>query len=127
MSVQILTARCIADGTTSEVFAGRITLKNGIIQAVERGDFAPGGGEERFFDESKVLCPAFIDAHGHSDISVFAMQEAQGKTAQGIAFEISGNCGLSPFPLTNHNREHLQELYSNYHTLLDWSDYSSYN
>lgn len=126
MSVRFLTARRIADGTTSEVFAGRITLKNGIIQSVERGDFAPGGGEERFFDESKVLCPAFIDSHGHSDISVFAMKEAQGKTAQGVAFEISGNCGLSPFPLTNHNREHLQELYCSYHTLLDWSNYSSY-
>ena len=79
MSVQILTARCIADGTTSEVFAGRITLKNGIIQSVERGDFAPGGAEERFFDENKVLCPAFIDAHGHSDISVLPCRKLKAK------------------------------------------------
>ena len=126
MSFQRLIARRIADGTTPEIYPGRITLENGRIIAVERGDFASHGENCRFFDEDKLLCPAFIEAHGHSDISLFAMKEAQGKTAQGIAFEISGNCGLSPFPLTEHNLEHLQKLYKNYRVKLDWQDYASY-
>ena len=126
MSFQRLIARRIADGTTPEIYPGRITLENGRIIAVERGDFASKSPDSRFFDEDKLLCPAFIDAHGHSDISLFAMKEAQGKTAQGIAFEISGNCGLSPFPLTEHNLEHLQKLYKNYQVKLDWQDFTSY-
>ena len=126
MSFRRLIARRIADGIHSEIFSGRITLENGFITAVERGDFAAEEKFDRFFDEDKLLCPAFIDAHGHSDISLLAMKEAQGKTAQGIAFEISGNCGLSPFPLSTYNREHLQELYRNYNIALDWHDYASY-
>lgn len=126
MIFQRLIARHIADGVHPGIFSGRITLENGIITAVERGDFAVEKSFDRFFDEDKLLAPAFIDAHGHSDISLFAMKEAQGKTAQGIAFEISGNCGLSPFPLSEHNREHLQELYRNYNIRFDWHDYKSY-
>ena len=126
MSFQRLIARRIADGITPEIYPGRITLENGRIVAVERGDFASASENSRFFNEDKLLCPAFVDAHGHSDISLFAMKEAQGKTAQGIAFEISGNCGLSPFPLTEHNLEHLQKLYKNYRVGLDWHDFTSY-
>ncbi|MBO5923407.1 MAG: hypothetical protein J6Q81_02720 [Lentisphaeria bacterium] len=125
MSFQRLIARRVADGIHSEIFSGRITLENGFITAVERGDFIPEP-TDRFFDEDKLICPAFIDAHGHSDISLFAMKEAQGKTAQGIAFEISGNCGLSPFPLSQYNCAHLQELYQNYNIRLDWHDYADY-
>ena len=106
-------ARRIADGIQSELFAGRIRIDNGVISAVEKGDFLPEAGEI-FIDENKVLAPAFIDAHGHSDISLMAMPQAEGKVFQGIAYEISGNCGLSPFPLTARNREHLQKLYKEY-------------
>ena len=126
MSVQRLVARRIADGITPEIYPGRITMQSGVITGVERGDFSGSSGDV-FFDADKLVCPAFIDAHGHSDLSLFAMPQAQGKIAQGIAFEISGNCGLSPFPLTGYNREHLQELYRNYRIPLDWQDFSGYS
>ena len=126
MSFHRLIARRIADGIHPELFPGRITLENGMITAVERGDFVCKDSCDRLLNEDKLIAPAFIDAHSHSDISLFAMKEAQGKTAQGIAFEISGNCGLSPFPLSEYNREHLQTLYRNYNIRLDWHDYTSY-
>ena len=126
MSSYRLIARRIADGINPEIFSGRITIENGFIKTLEQGDFAVEAASDRFFDENKLISPAFIDAHGHSDISLMAMKEAQGKTAQGIAFEISGNCGLSPFPLSKYNCGHLQELYRNYNIRLDWHDYASY-
>lgn len=126
MSFHRLIARRIADGVGEQLFPGRITVENAVITKIERGDFAPELACDCFYDEQYIAAPGFIDAHGHSDISLLAMPEAQGKCAQGIAFEISGNCGLSPFPLTDRNRQHLQELYRQYHIELDWSDLTSY-
>jgi len=126
MKEQRLICRRIADGVSPEIYAGRITVANGTIRLVERGNFVCKQPDELFFDEEFLLAPAFIDAHGHSDLSLMAMPEAEGKTAQGIGFEISGNCGLSPFPLSVNNSEHLNELYRQYQIKLDWSDLSTY-
>ena len=92
---------------------------------MEKGSFLPEK-DDLFFDGSQLIAPGFIDAHGHSDISLLAMPDAAGKTAQGIAFEISGNCGLSPFPLTENNYEHLCGLYRQYKIPLTWQNYTSY-
>ena len=126
MTFRRLVCRNIADGTGAELFSGRITINNHFITAVERGDFAAESASDTFYNEDVIVCPAFIDAHGHSDISLMAMPDAAGKTAQGIGWEVSGNCGLSPFPLTERNREHLQELYAQYGIELYWQDYTSY-
>ncbi len=73
-----------------------------------------------------LLCPGFIDAHGHSDISVLAYPDGFSKVSQGVTTEIAGNCGLSAFPLTDNNREHLEELYRNYNVQLQWHDFAGY-
>lgn len=125
MSIKRLVARNIADGIGNMLYPGRITLENSRIAAVEKGSFLPEPSD-LFFDEPYIITPGFIDSHGHSDISLLAMPDAAGKTAQGIAFEISGNCGLSPFPLTEHNYEHLCGLYRQYKTDLNWKNFTSY-
>jgi N-acyl-D-amino-acid deacylase len=76
--------------------------------------------------EGFMLTPGFIDSHSHSDISILAAPDAEGKISQGITTEIVGNCGLSVFPITDLNREHLQELYSNYNVELSWSNADEY-
>ncbi len=126
MNFRRIVARCIADGISPEIYPGRITVQNNCIVQVERGDFIPDKATDIFYDAEHLLAPAFIDAHGHSDISVFAMKEAQGKTRHGIAFEVSGNCGLTPFPISKHNRDHLQELYRQYQIPLDWECFTDY-
>ncbi len=73
-----------------------------------------------------MLCPGFIDAHSHSDISILAAPEAYGKISQGVTTEIVGNCGLSAFPVSRNNREHLQELYRNYDVEISWSSLNEY-
>ena len=125
MTFTRIVARRIADGISGNIYAGRVTVSGHRITAVEPGDFVPEK-HDIFVDEDKILTPGFIDAHGHSDISLMAMPEAQGKFFQGIAYEISGNCGLSPFPLTELNREHLQELYRQYQISLSWNTLAEY-
>ena len=126
MSKTVLAARRIFDGVAQELYPGLVIVENHRITAVIRQEVKASESADHFFDERFILSPAFIDAHGHSDISLLAMPGAQGKIAQGIAFEISGNCGLSPFPLSKANCQHLTELYQNYRIPLDWFDYTSY-
>ena len=64
-----------------------------------------------------AAAPGFIDCHGHSDISILAAPEAFGKISQGVTSEVVGNCGLSVFPVTDFNREHLDELYRSFRRL----------
>ncbi|MBQ9503254.1 MAG: amidohydrolase family protein [Lentisphaeria bacterium] len=91
---------------------------------------AEGGpfiGEGGIIDGSgKLLAPGFIDAHGHSDVSVLACPDGFSKISQGVTTEIAGNCGLSAFPLTDENREHLKALYAEYGVSFAWNDYPSY-
>ncbi len=116
----------IADGTGKPAFPGALTVRDGVISGI-----VPQGGElpeyrEKYDAGQKLLCPGFIDAHGHSDISILADPEAFSKVSQGITSEITGNCGLSPFPVTNMNREHLQDLYKCYNVDISWRSFREY-
>ena len=125
MPSRIICARTICDGSGVPPFAGRVVIADGVIRAVEP---LPSDAPEirALPEDGRILAPGLIDSHGHSDLSVFAMPEAEGKARQGITTEIAGNCGLSAFPLTGGNRAHLEELYRNYRTPLAWHDFASY-
>jgi len=116
----------LADGTASPLRKGCILVSNGKISAVLPE--APAGLSVscRIDGRKKILAPGFIDVHGHSDISLIAAHGGFSKVSQGITTEICGNCGLSPFPLTDANREHIQDLYSNYGVDINWSGRREY-
>ncbi|MFA7230359.1 MAG: amidohydrolase family protein [Victivallaceae bacterium] len=102
-----------------------VLIEHGIIIAV--GKNLPESAADNFFDAGgQVLTPGFIDAHSHSDMSILAAPEATGKISQGITTEIVGNCGLSVFPISSHNREHLEELYRNYNEKITWENFDGY-
>ena len=100
-------------------------MEDGLIAEVGQ---PPAGGDCEVVDcgGRGMLTPGFIDAHGHSDLSAAASPACFGKISQGFTTEISGNCGLSPFPLTECNREHLNDLYRQYGIALDWTDWNGY-
>ena len=116
----------VADGIGREPFRASVLVDGGNILAVSREKLAGFSGSDTVDAKKMVLAPGFIDVHGHSDLSLLVAPEGQSKVSQGITTEIAGNCGLSAFPLTANNREHLSELYANYRRELDWSDYPSY-
>ena len=129
MSGFIIKNARIADGLDGEPFMGSVVVRDGVITEVSRGfrgssiDIA---GLDVVDADGLVLAPGFIDVHGHSDISILAAPESEGKISQGITTEICGNCGLSAFPVSELNRTHLNELFDRYGIPLDWNSYDGY-
>ena len=114
----------LLDGRGGEAETASLLTEGDRIAAV--GDLPPPADAVRIAGEGLTLAPGFIDAHGHSDLSLAASPGGFGKIAQGITCEVSGNCGLSPFPLTDRNRPHLADLYRAYGVPLTWNDLAGY-
>ncbi len=115
----------LADGTGSGLKRSAVLTGNGRIVAVE-SDISASAADQMIDGRKLILAPGFIDTHSHSDLSILARPEGWSKVSQGVTSEIVGNCGLSAFPLTADNREHLQTLYRQYGVALDWSDFATY-
>ena len=127
MNRLLLTGGLLYDGSGSKPFPADILIGNGKILQVEPAGKAVFPGVEIKNLNGLSVSPGWIDPHAHSDASLLAAPEAFGKISQGITTEISGNCGLSAFPILNGEvREHLRILYSAYDIDPDWTDFRSY-
>lgn len=115
----------VADGT------GRKAKKNqGIVVAGERIRTVPVSptpkGQTVIDAENLVVAPGFIDAHSHSDVAVLRNPRAENRILQGITTEVTGNCGFSPFPITDLNGEATRREYARLRTRLRWRNLNEY-
>lgn len=60
---------------------------------------APEDGWDVIQAQGKVVCPGFIDIHGHSDLEILRDSSMRAKVNQGITTEVGGNCGIGVFPI----------------------------
>ncbi len=56
-------------------------------------------GERDLDARGLTLAPGFIDLHCHSGFSALLYPRAESKVRAGVTTDVSGNCGVSPFPL----------------------------
>jgi len=96
----------ILDGTGSEGAAGSVAVAGDIIAAV--GDTTGIVAKSVIDCRGKVIAPGFIDMHSHADWVV--PQTGHGDVLaplleQGITTVVGGNCGCSPAPYLQGNRE----------------------
>lgn len=86
----------IIDGSGRDSFVGDVAVQNDTIVEVSRSPRIPSG---TIIDaKDMVLCPGFIDIHGHSDLEVLRNPSMEPKIGQGITTEVAGNCGVGVFP-----------------------------
>lgn len=69
--------------------------------------------------KGNVVCPGFIDAHGHSDFTLFVNNRGESKIRQGITTEVTGNCGFTAGPITNEHKDDLVYYLANTIVLSD--------
>jgi N-acyl-D-amino-acid deacylase len=73
--------------------------------------------------EGMVVSPGFIDMHTHTDVELLVNPRAESKIHQGVTTEVSGQCGSSPFPMTDEDfQEYDKHIFEEYGIHADWRD-----
>ncbi|NLK83794.1 MAG: amidohydrolase family protein [Lentisphaerae bacterium] len=123
MKTLLIKNAAVYDGSGAPPVQTDVLIESGRIAGI---DDRPAKANTEIDASGLALMPGFIDVHGHSDVSIIAAPEAVGKISQGVTAEITGNCGLSPFPISTLNREHLEHLYRQYNCRIEWDDFTGY-
>lgn len=87
----------IVDGTGNPWFWGDMAISRGRIAAIE-----PRLNESAHLVidvDGRVASPGFIDIHSHDDLSLLADPMNMPKIAQGVTTVVTGNCGVSTYPV----------------------------
>jgi N-acyl-D-amino-acid deacylase len=118
--VAINNARII-DGTGAASTHGSVGIRDGKIASIKPDGSTPDGllGTTTINAMGRVLCPGFIDLHSHADFSLGAAPHALTQISQGVTTLMTGNCGSSPFPVTDLNA--LRAATAFLRPALDWS------
>lgn len=121
----ILRNGTIVDGSGKAAFKADIGISSQFIGEI--GDLANRTASHTIDATDLVVCPGFIDVHSHSDICLLVNPNADSKIRQGVTTEISGNCGFSPFPISDKNiaryKENIKEKYD---IDVEWNDCDSF-
>lgn len=107
----------IIDGTGKPAYAGELAIADGKIAAVAAK--IDGEAKKVIDAEGHVVCPGFIDAHGHSDFTLFVNHRGESKVRQGITTEVTGNCGFTAGPITAEHEDDLVHYLANTIVLSD--------
>lgn len=116
----------VVDGTGSKPYRSDVLVEHDEIVAI----LPPGeGSADRMIDcSSLVLCPGFVDLHGHSELEVLRHPAMRPKIGQGITTEVAGNCGIGVFPAEKGSRL-LEELNADVlgrYPKAGWTTFTSY-
>ncbi|MEN6560443.1 MAG: D-aminoacylase [Acidobacteriota bacterium] len=77
--------------------------------------------------EGRAVSPGFIDVHDHTDVGLLADPKAESAVRQGVTTLVSGQCGGSPFPLTDAAAAEMNEdLGRRYGLTVDWRDIAGF-
>jgi len=79
---------------------GNIGIRQGKIAIVTTQKIY---GTQEFDADSRIVCPGFIDIHGHVDLDSYC---AELSLCQGITTTVGGNCGLSPLDIDSFFASH---------------------
>lgn len=117
----VITNARIIDGTGAPAFAGSVGIRGDLIEEVYReGSPAAVPSAGQVIDaDGLTLAPGFIDLHSHADFSLPASPGALTQITQGVTTLVTGNCGTSPFPLTD--RAALKAATDFLNPELDWN------
>jgi len=112
----------VYDGTGAPPFRADIGILGGRVVHIGEMESAP----EVIDATGLAVAPGFIDTHGHSEFTLLASPEAEGKLMQGITTEVNGNCGLSAAPLIGPAKERREADQKEYGIKERWEALSEY-
>ena len=93
----------IVDGCGNPWYRGDVAVRGARIAAIG----APGTlrGSRVVDAADAYVTPGFVDPHAHSDITILQYPLAESALRQGVTTHVTGNCGMSPAPLSAAHRD----------------------
>ena len=107
----------IIDGTGAERYTADVAIEDKKIIKIDKS--LSLDAKTTIDAKGHVLCPGFIDAHGHSDFTLFVNNKGESKIRQGITTEVTGNCGFTAGPITEEHEDDLVHYLANTIVLSD--------
>ncbi len=109
----------VLDGGSSDFKEVDIGITGNKIAAF--GDLKDSSADQIIDASGLVVSPGFIDIHTHTDTELLINPKAESKVHQGVTTEISGNCGYTPFPLSDAKFSEMDEsIYQKYGIHVSW-------
>lgn len=131
MNSLLIKGATVVDGSGGVASTADVLMAGGHILAVGPGNSSLAA--DKVVDAAGlVLAPGFIDIHSHSDMTLFRYPLVESKAFQGVTLEVTGNCGLSFFPVAAGGESLLAE-YLALHDFcqpeggIAWNDFASWS
>lgn len=103
----VLRGGTILDGGGGPGFVGDVAVRDGRI--CQLGKLTSTQARRVLDVDGAVVAPGFIDLHSHADFKIFSAPDAITQTTQGVTTLVTGNCGMSPFPVADEHAAELRE------------------
>ena len=117
----VIAGGTVFDGSGGPPFRGDIGVSGGAIREIGRlrksraAVVVEAGG--------LAVSPGFVDVHDHTDVGLLVDPRAESAVRQGVTTLVSGNCGGSPFPLSDEDLEEARrQLAEELGLGADWRD-----
>lgn len=72
------------------------------------------------------VCPGFIDAHTHFEVTLLVDPKAESMVRQGVTTEVGGNCGIGPALLYGVALSEMQARAKGWGVFIDWTTTAEY-
>ncbi len=117
----VVSGGTVYDGTGRPPFGADIGILGGTVKTI--GRIPDSRARTIVLARGLAVSPGFIDVHEHTDERILVNPRAESAVRQGVTTLVSGNCGGSPFPLTDSMaEEQAKNLKEDYGLELTWKD-----
>jgi N-acyl-D-amino-acid deacylase len=123
MSDLVIAGGTVVDGTGGPGRAADVGITAGRVDAVAAPGTLTG---DRIDADGLVVCPGFIDLHSHADFSITGHPAADTAVTQGVTTLVTGNCGWSPFPVSELGTLRAASAFLEGELAWTWSDAAGY-
>ncbi len=118
----------VVDGCGNPWYYGDVAVRGGRIAAI--GAAGALRGRAVIDAGGRYVAPGFVDPHTHSDISILQYPRADSVVRQGVTTHVTGNCGMSPAPLSAAHRDEALHNWAHYWDISgvawDWTSFRQY-